>query len=106
MTGLRGFGMVITIPGMASRHWYADASGRKRWADTDEPFTEHDPDAKRSARDDAFIAAMQQGIPPMRPDDLDVIDMDNNAIEPIRDSAIAAEDAGQMPRTNYTDGSK
>ena len=55
---------------------------------------------------DAFIAAMQQGIPPMRPDALDVYDMNNNAIEPIRDSAIAAEDAGQMPRTNYTDGSK
>ena len=106
MTGLRGFGMVITIPGMASRHWYADASGRKRWADTDEPFTTHDLDAKHSARDDAYIAEMQKIVPPMRPDDLDVIHHDNTAIDEIKQSHEAAEDAGQMPRTNYTDGSK
>ena len=106
MTGLRGFGLHIALTNGSQRHWYADASGRKRWADTDEPFTTHDLDAKHSARDDAYIAEMQKIVPPMRPDALDVYDMNNNAIEPIRDSAIAAEDAGQMPRTNYTDGSK
>jgi hypothetical protein len=63
-----------------------------------------------SILDEAFIAAMQRGLPPLptprkleelRPDLLDVIDMDNNAIEPIRDSAIAEEDEGRMPRMDY-----
>lgn len=36
-----------------------------------------------------------------RPDDLDVIQMDNEAIEDVRDSVEREEDAGRMPRMKY-----
>lgn len=39
--------------------------------------------------------------PPMRPDDLDVIHMDNDAIEEVRDSAERAEETGSIPRMDY-----
>jgi len=38
MTGLPGFGLHITIPGMASRKWYAGKDGIQRWADNDQPM--------------------------------------------------------------------
>ena len=37
----------------------------------------------------------------MRPDALDVIHMDNDAIDPIRDSVLDAEACGDLPRTTY-----
>lgn len=39
--------------------------------------------------------------PPMRPDSLDVIDMNNESINEIRDSQEREEDAGRMPRMDY-----
>lgn len=38
---------------------------------------------------------------PMRPDDLDVIHMDNEGIEDIRDSQERAEQNGEIPRMDY-----
>ena len=38
---------------------------------------------------------------PMRPDALDVIHMDNDAIEDVRDSAERAEETGELPRMDY-----
>lgn len=84
--------MHIDLNGGGSRQWYAGADGVKRWVDNDAPL--------------GTFSGYMANVSEMRPDDLDVLDLNNNAIEPIRDSAIAAEDAGQMPRTNYTDGSK
>lgn len=37
----------------------------------------------------------------MRPDNLDVIDMNNQSIDDIRDSQLAAEDRGDAPRMDY-----
>jgi hypothetical protein len=37
----------------------------------------------------------------MRPDNLDVIDMNNASIDDIRDSQLAAEDRGELPRMQY-----
>jgi hypothetical protein len=48
------------------------------------------------------IGAPAPRIPePMRPDDLDVIHMDNDAIEEVRDSAEREENAGRTPRMDY-----
>lgn len=48
------------------------------------------------------------GVPPPknvapipRPDALDVIDMNNHAINEIRDSAERAEETGELPRMDY-----
>lgn len=38
---------------------------------------------------------------PMRPDSLDVVHMDNDAIEDVRDSAERAEETGELPRMDY-----
>lgn len=37
----------------------------------------------------------------MRPDNLDVIHMGNDAIDEVCDSQLAAEDRGDLPRTDY-----
>lgn len=49
-----------------------------------------------------FGCAAPQNVQPIaRPDDLDVIHMDNEAIEDIRDSHERAEDRREMPRMDY-----
>jgi len=40
-------------------------------------------------------------VEPMRPDDLDVIHMDNEAIDDIKESHERAEIIGQLPRMDY-----
>lgn len=71
MSALRGFGMTMDFTTGTTVKWYVDASGRKRCAATDAVIVGRDPDAKRSQRDDAYIAEMQKIVPPMRPDDLE-----------------------------------
>lgn len=49
-----------------------------------------------------FFGAPAPRIPePMRPDALDVIDMNNESINEIRDSAERAEETGELPRMDY-----
>jgi hypothetical protein len=48
-----------------------------------------------------FGAPAPRAPEPIRPDDLDVIHMDNDAIEDVRDSAERAEETGAMPRMEY-----
>lgn len=55
MTITRSFGTNYTIPGMASRKWYAGKDGIQRWADNDQPM----------ASDGDFIAAMSADLPPI-----------------------------------------
>ncbi len=55
MTGLPGFGVEFTIPGMVARHWTAGKDGVKRWSDNGQPV-----DA-----DTDFIAAMSADLPPI-----------------------------------------
>lgn len=52
---LPGFGLHITIPGMASRQWTAGRDGIRRWCDNGQPV-----DA-----DTDFIAAMSASLPPI-----------------------------------------
>lgn len=58
-------------------------------------------------RDPLLVAASLVGVPTprplseMRPDALDVIHMDNDAIDEVADSAIAAENSAQIPRTDF-----
>ena len=55
MTGLPGFGLHITIPGMASRQWTAGSDGIRRWCDN----------GQRVDTDTDFIAAMSADLPPI-----------------------------------------
>ena len=53
---LPGFGLHITIPGMASRQWYTDRKdGIRRWNDNGQPVD----------TDTDFIAAMSADLPPI-----------------------------------------
>lgn len=56
--------------------------------------------------DEAFrrifgVNLMPDITPPLRPDDLDVIQMNNEAIEEVRDSQERAEITGELPRMDY-----
>jgi len=48
-----------------------------------------------------FGASAPRTPEPTRPDDLDVIHMDNDAIEDVRDSQERAEQNGSIPRMDY-----
>lgn len=47
------------------------------------------------------IGSYTRMLAEMRPDNLDVIDMNNQSIDDIRDSHLAAEDRGEIQRMNY-----
>lgn len=52
--------------------------------------------------DPADFSSYRRTLEEMRPDLLDVTYHNNEAIEPVRDSALAAEDCGKLPRMEYT----
>lgn len=56
--------------------------------------TEYEPPAD-------LIGSYRRLLSEMRPDSLDVIDMNNASIDEICASQLAAEDRGDLPRTDY-----
>jgi hypothetical protein len=51
--------------------------------------------------DAADLANYVRRLSEMRPDLLDVVHMNNESIEPVRDSVLDAEANGTMPRQEY-----
>ena len=93
MTGLPGFGVEFTIPGMVPRHWTAGRDGIRRWNDNGQPV-----DA-----DTDFIADMAAGLPPIHaPRSLDEMEASEGicALPIEHDNAdIAVSESALYPRS-------